>query len=176
MDQKSSKKFRAHMSLYIGCTFLGIALGLLIAGVFVYRDAYSKEKNYKQSTCFVFNVGYRNRTCRTRYTTFNCYSAAWKAQLDIKPRVNTTVESEKRYQSPTDALNQTATHKINNEETCWYDGRQPTEARWKQPTSRLGRIFLICGGVSVFMGVFFLSLSIWLFNRDPLGSYIFAGN
>ncbi|CAF3705368.1 unnamed protein product [Rotaria sp. Silwood1] len=173
MSHKSSSRSAIFTSAQMGFICLMLAVPLFIIGGYIYRLYRPKELYYKESSCLVLAVSYRNHTCHTRYSKFQCFAATWDVLLDkeLLSRIKATVESVIKYQSVNDALANTVTHEINASYSCWYDTREPTVAQWRKPSARIARILFTFGGVSILITIFFALLAIYFAKKGSDGIY-----
>lgn len=89
--------------LLVGVACFVTAITLFALGGQSYGRQAEKEANYNETRCLVTATGYKDRTCPTRYSYYDCYAPIWVV-LHSGNATNATIESETRYRYQSDTL------------------------------------------------------------------------
>lgn len=110
MAEKICQDPKVNIPIYLGAIFGIAALVLLTVGGQFYSEKYSKEENYKKSTCLVIKAAYENATCRAKHY---CFKAVWTVRYGEHMLTNATIQSKKTYRSLNATLKAAAKFKVN---------------------------------------------------------------
>jgi len=145
--------------------FCAIVVLFTLGGIF-FASEHPKALNYANSMCRVDSRDWRMYQCKSRYYWYTCYGPIWKVHHGEQRNISATVEQERRYSTYSEARAKADEYEIGSSYSCWYDLRNPSIAQWDQPSTRTAIILLSCGGLSVFLTIVFLFLTVYLFKQE----------
>lgn len=77
---------------------------LFTIGGVLFADEHPKVLNYANTMCQVDSSSYTTYECKSRHYTYTCYGPTWNVHYGEERDVFALVETERRYQSYSDAL------------------------------------------------------------------------
>jgi hypothetical protein len=84
---------------------------LTIGGTF-FSEQNPKALNYANSMCQVDSRSYKNYECKSHYYQYTCYGPIWNVHLGEHRDVLAVVETQLRYRSYSDALNEANKYQV----------------------------------------------------------------
>lgn len=93
-------------------------IALFMMGGIYYHQERPNEINYDNDMCLVLSHGYRNSTCKLKYSAYPCFGAAWDVRLNKMAIINATAESILKYRSINEALARTKEYPVRKCKDC----------------------------------------------------------
>ncbi len=93
-------------------------------GGIYFSDEHPKVLHYANSMCQVDSRSYKLYQCKSRYYTYTCYGPTWNVHHGERRDIFAIVEGQKRYFSPSDALNKAYEYQVSKYQTLNSPSKQ----------------------------------------------------